>query len=57
MIRKQYPGIDEKRVCQTGFLDGMTQRMPDLRHGGKDRVGGLDEPVQAAESGQVGGGR
>src|SRR5207245_8991120 len=32
---------------------GMAQRVPDLRHGGEDRVGGFDQRVQAAECRQV----
>src|SRR5207248_8596555 len=35
---------------------GVAQRVPDLRHGGKDRIGGFDEGVQATERGEIGRG-
>src|SRR4051812_1431463 len=35
----------------------MAQGVPDLRHGGEDRVGGLDQRVEPAEGRQVGAGR
>ena len=36
---------------------GMAQRVPDLRYGGEQWVGGLDERVEPTQGGEVGGGR